>query len=128
MSFNIGQIFPKETGYPPEAADWCNLRGDCYIEETSGGFCIKEIPKESSAEIAKRVRLYRNSLLRETDFYMLPDYPSDPNTIESVKEYRKNLRDISNQIGFPEDVVWPVVPKIFCKEHNAALGLAKVGI
>lgn len=31
MEFNIGQIF--EGVYPPQAADWCNNRGDCFIEE-----------------------------------------------------------------------------------------------
>ena len=31
MEFEIGQIFSPE--YPPEAADWCNQRGDCYITE-----------------------------------------------------------------------------------------------
>ena len=31
MEFSIGQIF--EGVYPPEAADFCNTRGDCYITE-----------------------------------------------------------------------------------------------
>ena len=30
MNFEIGQIF--ENQYPPEAALWCNERGDCHIE------------------------------------------------------------------------------------------------
>ena len=31
QTFEIGQIFSPE--YPPEAAVWCNDRGDCYIIE-----------------------------------------------------------------------------------------------
>lgn len=31
----IGQIFEGE--YPPEAAEWCNERGDCYITELEKG-------------------------------------------------------------------------------------------
>ena len=31
MDFTIGQIFGGT--YPPEAADFCNTRGDCYIDE-----------------------------------------------------------------------------------------------
>lgn len=31
MNFEIGQIFEGE--YPPEAAVFCNSRGDCYIDE-----------------------------------------------------------------------------------------------
>ena len=31
QTFEIGQIFSPE--YPPEAAVWCNERGDCYIIE-----------------------------------------------------------------------------------------------
>lgn len=81
-------------------------------------------------ELARQVRYERNRKLEETDWYMMPDYPADPETLEIVKNYRKALRDITLQSGFPRDVKWPVVPKVFCEDAEGAmgLGLAKVGI
>ena len=81
-------------------------------------------------ELARRVRDERNRKLEETDWYMTPDYPTDPDTLEGVKNYRKALRDITLQSGFPRDVKWPVEPIVFCEdtEGTMGLGLAKVGI
>lgn len=64
--FYIGQIFEGE--YPPEAAEWCNERGDCFIEEIEAvdevrRFQIKEIPPESEEEKrARRVQQIKEEL------------------------------------------------------------------
>ena len=81
-------------------------------------------------ELARQVRDERDRKLEETDWYMMPDYPADPGTLEIVKNYRKALRDITLQSGFPRDVKWPVVPKVFCEspQGTMSLELAKVGI
>ena len=81
-------------------------------------------------ELARQVRNERDRKLEETDWYMMPDYPTDPETLEAVKAYRKALRDISEQSGFPRNVEWPVVPRVFREDTDGAmgLGLAKVGI
>ncbi len=47
--FKIGQIFNGV--YPPEAAQWCNERGNCFIEEIESidgerRFEIKELGEE----------------------------------------------------------------------------------
>lgn len=52
--FFIGQLF--EETYPPEAAMWCNQRGDCYIEEIDAldgkrRFQIIAIPEPTPEEI-----------------------------------------------------------------------------
>lgn len=52
MDFFIGQTFSREEGYPPEAAFWCNNRGDCYIVETVDGFSIAKIPEPTPEELA----------------------------------------------------------------------------
>lgn len=133
MNFEIGQIFEGE--YPPEAAMWCTTHGDRWIEEIESvdglrRFQIVKAPEPTDADIAERVRAKRDRRLAETDWYMMPDYPADPETLELVKCYRKALRDITLQSGFPRDFKWPVVPKVFCKdtEGTTSLGLAKVGI
>lgn len=133
MDFYIEKVFEGE--YPPEAAVWCNERGDCYIEEIEPldgvrRFQIVAVLKPTDEDVAVQVRAERDMKIAETDYYMMPDYPADPETLEVVKNYRKALRDITLQSGFPRDVEWPVVPKVFSgnTERPTSLGLAKVGI
>jgi predicted ATP-dependent Lon-type protease len=38
----------------------------------------------------------RNLILAETDKYLLPDYPITSEQLEIVKNYRKSLRDFTN--------------------------------
>jgi hypothetical protein len=38
----------------------------------------------------------RNLILAETDKYLLPDYPITLEQLEIVKNYRKSLRDFTN--------------------------------
>lgn len=57
MEFEIGQIF--EGMYPPEAAEWCNERGDCYIAEIDAveelrRFEIKEVLVPDEEEVKQR--------------------------------------------------------------------------
>lgn len=127
MVYEIGQIFEGE--YPPEAAVWCNTRGDCSIQQVDGKYQIVENPPVSIGVLAENVRSERDRRLTETDWYMMPDYPADPETLEVVKNYRKALRDITLQSGFPRDVEWPVMPNVFSgnTERPTSLGLAKVG-
>lgn len=118
MEFEIGQIFEGE--YPPAAAFWCNDCGDRYIKEIEPQngvlrFQIVAVPEPTDDELASQVRAERNMKIAETDYYIMSDYPADPETLEVVKNYRKALRDITLQSGFPRDVEWPVVPKVFCK-------------
>lgn len=132
MNFEIGQIFEGE--YPPEAAVFCSSRGDCYIEkiEPQNGilrFQIVAVPAPTLDELESQVRAERDMKIAETDYYMMSDYPSNPQNLEELKVYRQALRDVPKQEGFPRDVRWPDVPKFFCKDSELEpLGLAKVGI
>lgn len=69
----------------------------------------------------------RGYKLSRTDFYVQPDYPSDPEGLEAVKTYRQALRDVPEQSGFPRDVQWPEMPAVLSAKKSK-LGLAKVGI
>lgn len=133
MLYQIGQIFEGE--YPPEAAVFCNDSGKAYIKEIEPvegvrRFQIVAVPEPTDEEVAEQVRAERDRRIAETDWYMMPDYPADPETLEVVKSYRKALRDITLQSGFPRAFKWPVVPKVFCEDTEGApsIGLAKVGI
>ena len=86
-------------------------------------------------ELAERIRIDRDEKLEETDFFVMPDYPSDPKDLEEVKTYRQALRDITKQSGFPKEVTWPEIPSVFKKDTDGiglklakASSLAKVGI
>lgn len=127
MTFEIGQIFEGE--YPPEVSEFCNSRGDCSIQQIDGGYQIIQNPEPDDSMVAEAIRNKRNSLIGETDYYLMPDYPSNPQNLEELKVYRQALRDIPKQEGFPRDVRWPDAPKFLCKDSELApLGLAKVGI
>lgn len=54
----------------------------------------------------KSVRSERNTLLSETDWWML----KDQNPTQEQLDYRQALRDVPSQVGFPSTVVWPVKP------------------
>jgi hypothetical protein len=116
MDFYIEKIFEGE--YPPEAAVWCNERGDCYIEEIEPQdgvrrFQIVKVPEPTDEEIAEQVRLERNRRIAATDYLAMPDYPLSEEEKAAVMVYRQALRDVPTQEGFPREVVWPEVPAVF---------------
>ena len=110
----IGDIFQDDEHYS-ERAQWCNENG-CYIEEIepkedgTRQFQIKEIPAPTDEELATQIRANRNSLLSQTDYLMMPDYPIESDRLAKVKTYRQALRDIPEQSGFPRTITWPEKP------------------
>lgn len=115
-----------------------------WDEETKKHFGVTEvnIPEPevppyvpTDEELTERIRRDRDEKLEETDFFVMPDYPSDPKDLEEVKTYRQALRDITKQRGFPKEVTWPEPPSVFKKDTDGiglklakASSLAKVGI
>ena len=65
-------------------------------------------PEPSLEEKASTIRQQRNALLLATDYRMMPDYPMSELCRENLKLYRQLLRDIPEQPGFPNSVVWPI--------------------
>ena len=64
-----------------------------------------ELTTEKKAEL---IRQQRDALLSATDYMMMPDYPMSELARENLKVYRQALRDIPEQTGFPNSVVWPI--------------------
>lgn len=56
---------------------------------------------------AEAVRKERNTLIAETDWWAT----SDRTMTAEQTAYRQALRDITDQAGFPNDVVWPTKPE-----------------
>jgi hypothetical protein len=60
----------------------------------------------SSYEKADAIRNKRDALLAQTDAFALVDRPMT----EEMLAYREALRNITEQEGFPHEVVWPILP------------------
>ena len=58
------------------------------------------------------VRLERNKILSDTDHLIQSDYPISDEKKQEIKVYRQALRDIPQQDGFPDNIVWPEKPVI----------------
>ena len=58
------------------------------------------------------VRLERNKLLSDTDHLIQSDYPISDEKKQEIKVYRQALRDIPQQDGFPDNIIWPDKPVI----------------
>ncbi len=54
----------------------------------------------------------RNILLNDSDYLMMIDYPISDEKKQEIKVYRQALRDIPQQDGFPDNIVWPDKPTI----------------
>jgi len=59
-------------------------------------------------DIAKKVRGQRDNLLTASDWTQVADAPVDQ---AAWATYRQALRDIPQQAGFPESVMWPTKPE-----------------
>jgi len=54
----------------------------------------------------EQIRMERDRLLEETDFYALPDVTMSA----EMTTYRQALRDLPAQEGFPDTITWPNKP------------------
>ena len=67
----------------------------------------------TSEMIAAGARQDRDFRLMQSDWtqIQLPDVSLTPDQIAQWKEYRRQLRDITLQPGFPNNIVWPEKPE-----------------
>lgn len=82
------------------------------IIENYSDSLIETIPDEeihSNEKLLENIIVERNRLLTETDWTQLPDIPESTKLL--WQPYRQELRDITTQTGFPENVVWPTPPQ-----------------
>jgi hypothetical protein len=57
-----------------------------------------------------QMRSIRNQMLLLCDYTQLPDAPASINK-EAWAVYRQELRDVTSQSGFPDNIIWPVSPQ-----------------
>lgn len=56
------------------------------------------------------VKSERNFLLQQTDWTQIPNNPLTPEKQEQWAVYRQQLRDVTDQPGYPFNVIWPTPP------------------
>lgn len=76
------------------------------VERTEEEIAADRVPLQASA-----VRAKRDKLLAATDWAVLPDSPLDGASQTALKAYRQALRDVPQQAGFPETIIWPDRPE-----------------
>lgn len=108
--------FSQRSGVEEINGQWFTkyILGPIFTDQTING-SIKTAAEQGveykalkDAEQAKIMRTERNKLLAESDWTQLPDAPVD---VVAWTTYRQALRDISNQEGFPWNIVWPAKPE-----------------
>ncbi|WP_275286924.1 tail fiber assembly protein [Halomonas elongata] len=58
------------------------------------------------------VRAQRDTLLRDSDYAVMPDYPLTESQKADVTAYRQALRDIPQGFDTPDAVEWPTKPEV----------------
>lgn len=85
--FKIGDKLTKENY--TAGAIWCNAN-NCTIDSD---WIIVATPKPTKDEMQAQVRAVRNQFLKQTDKFLLADYPVTGSEREQYKAYRSYLRD-----------------------------------
>lgn len=67
----------------------------------------EQLPEPDAAFAAIQLR---NKYLRITDKFVLPDFPLSDDLKVAIVSYRQQLRDLPEQSGFPNNIVWPEQP------------------
>lgn len=90
-----GQIINKQEHIA--FANWNNTNGNKFRSESLGNGTYKiveiVIPEPTVEEKQAKSRAIRNSLLVDSDKYLMPDFPIDDAGRELYIQYRQYLRD-----------------------------------
>ena len=103
----------SEAPNPPRQVVEFEMDDDEYFAVTSGPHTYSESAGKLVADetvIASNVRAQRSALLKDSDWTQLADCPLDESELSEWAAYRQALRDITDQPGFPMEVVWPTPP------------------
>lgn len=85
-----------------------NFFKEKYIEfqiETTENFYEDILSTVDSIPVTSlKIKQLRDAMLRNSDVYMIPDYPISEEEREEWKKYRQELRDITDQESWPNDI------------------------
>ena len=105
---NWGPIFGLH-GFVDRLGDLSWL-GDAYNDQ--GWVQVGEAPPAPAVATKAQLEWDRaKKMLQESDWSMLPDVPMASGTKAAWIEYRRALREIRLQAGFPDSIIWPTRPE-----------------
>lgn len=104
---NWGPIFGLH-GFEEQLGDLSWL-GKEY--EDLGWFVVGEEEEAAVATAADLEWERAKQLLRDSDWSVLPDVPMTAGERDAWIIYRKALREIRLQPGFPTEIIWPSAPQ-----------------
>jgi len=78
-----------------------------YIKETKTQEELIADLELTSLRTVDDIRFKRNQLLKDSDWTQVADAPVDK---EAWATYRQELRDITSQTGFPDNIIFPSPP------------------
>jgi hypothetical protein len=110
---------PEEIKYVARATDIAETGQWVYQQIVAGNFAgeIIDMPEGVDAHTglpppdtsAQDARLERNKRIISTDWTQNADIPQA--TKDKWAPYRQALRDVPQQAGFPDNIVWPTPPQ-----------------
>lgn len=104
---NWGPIFGLH-GFEDKLGDLSWL-GDDYAD--LGWVVVGEEAEAATASAADLEWERAKQLLRDSDWSVLPDVPMTAGERDAWIAYRRALREIRLQPGFPNEIVWPAAPQ-----------------
>lgn len=78
-------------------------------DPATGEPIVVDAAQPSLMELASFARQQRNRLLAESDWVVLRSYETGVPVPKNWKTYRKALRDVPDQLGFPTNIIWPTL-------------------
>lgn len=109
-------VDPIISSTPPNPGRYFYVTKDGVVQDEQGSWVwnwvVEEMTDEQKAEVdaeqASKIRHTRDMRLMESDWTQGKDISSAIS--EEWATYRQELRDVSEQEGFPWNVIWPVKP------------------
>lgn len=89
------------------AKQFVEVPDECFSGWTFDGTTYSPPPPETEEHRAMFIRSLRDEKLQKSDWTQMPDVEIDK---YQWIMYRKALRDISLQDGFPWNINWPIAP------------------
>jgi hypothetical protein len=106
MKYFKNKVTEEIFGYDPTQKDLIEeAKANPDMEDITGSWPPKVDPLLVKSN---EVRSERNLLLIQSDWTQVADAPVDQ---AAWATYRQELRDITKQEGFPDNVIWPVRPE-----------------
>ena len=89
------------------------------IEQYAEAAPVSNVAEPTTEQLEMQIRAQRNSLLTLCDWTQLPDAPLTAEQKQEWAEYRQALRDVPEQTGFPDAVIWPSTPSAEASNASA---------